>query len=66
MLIEVLEEHLRERRGKAGEAMKGLKTVQSIAHSQAYAQGFYERVSSKFRSLVSLSDFGTDERIVSF
>jgi len=52
VLIEVLEEHLRERRGKAGEAMKGLKTVQSIAHSQAYAQGFYERVSSKFRSLV--------------
>jgi len=46
VLIEVLEEHLRERKGRAGEAMKGLKTVQSIAHSQAYAQGFYERVSS--------------------
>ncbi|GAA5989560.1 hypothetical protein JCM5350_002108 [Sporobolomyces pararoseus] len=43
VLIDVLEEHLKERRGKAGEASKGQKEVQSIAHSQAYAQGFYEK-----------------------
>lgn len=45
VLIDVLEEHLRERRGKAGEALKGKQEVESIAHSQAYAQGFYEKVS---------------------
>ncbi|GAA5899191.1 GNAT family N-acetyltransferase [Sporobolomyces salmoneus] len=43
VLIDVLEEHLRERRGKAGEALKGKEEVESIAHSQAYAQGFYEK-----------------------
>ncbi|GAA5877315.1 hypothetical protein JCM16303_006241 [Sporobolomyces ruberrimus] len=43
VLIEVLEEHLHERRGKAGEALKGKNEVESIAHSQAYAQGFYEK-----------------------
>jgi ribosomal protein S18 acetylase RimI-like enzyme len=45
VLIDVLEEHLNERKGKAGEALKGEAEVESIAHSQAYAQGFYEKVS---------------------
>ena len=51
VLIDVLEEHLKERRGKAGVASKGQREVQSIAHSQAYAQGFYEKVGYSFISL---------------
>ncbi|GAA6058498.1 hypothetical protein JCM10212_006937 [Sporobolomyces blumeae] len=43
VLIEALHDHLVYRRGKAGIAAKGQKSVLSIAHSQAYAQGFYER-----------------------
>lgn len=43
VLVDVLEEHLRERKGKAGQALRGQTQVESIAHSQAYAQGFYEK-----------------------
>ncbi|CEQ38760.1 SPOSA6832_00238, partial [Sporobolomyces salmonicolor] len=43
LLVMALEEHLRSRRGKGGIASTGRSNLLSIAHSQAYAQGFYER-----------------------
>ncbi|GAA5922794.1 GNAT family N-acetyltransferase [Sporobolomyces koalae] len=43
VLIDVLEDHLRKRQGKAGQALVGHDNVLSIAHAQAYAQGFYEK-----------------------
>ncbi|GAA5855083.1 hypothetical protein JCM8547_002373 [Rhodosporidiobolus lusitaniae] len=43
VLVLALEEHLKQRGGKAGEALKGKESVDIIAHSQAYAQGFYEK-----------------------
>ncbi|GAA6018296.1 hypothetical protein JCM11491_005145 [Sporobolomyces phaffii] len=43
VLVDVLERHLRERQGRAGEALVASDEVESIAHSQAYAQGFYEK-----------------------
>ncbi|GAA5862407.1 hypothetical protein JCM1840_004171 [Sporobolomyces johnsonii] len=43
LLVVALEEHLRSRRGKGGIASTGQSKLLSIAHSQAYAQGFYER-----------------------
>ncbi|BGP36424.1 hypothetical protein JCM10450v2_000322 [Rhodotorula kratochvilovae] len=43
ILIQALEEHLRARKGKAGEALKGEKSVKVLCHSQLHAEGFYAR-----------------------
>ncbi|TNY21653.1 acyl-CoA N-acyltransferase [Rhodotorula diobovata] len=48
LLVEALEEHVRERRGKTGDgkagvALRGEKSVRVLVHSQLHAEGFYAR-----------------------
>ncbi|KWU42604.1 acyl-CoA N-acyltransferase [Rhodotorula sp. JG-1b] len=43
LLINAMEEHVRQRKGKAGLAAKGYSTVRVHCHSQMHAQGFYAK-----------------------
>ncbi|GAA5925090.1 hypothetical protein JCM3775_006362 [Rhodotorula graminis] len=43
ILLEALEKHLVARRGKAGVALRGEKSVRVLVHSQVHAEGFYAR-----------------------
>lgn len=38
-----MEEHVRQRKGKAGVAAKGYSTVRVHCHSQMHAEGFYAK-----------------------
>lgn len=51
VLIDVVERHVRERHGRSGVASRGVDSVESIAHAQAYAEGFYQKVWPVFSSL---------------
>ncbi|GAA5827192.1 hypothetical protein JCM11251_001161 [Rhodosporidiobolus azoricus] len=42
-LVLAMEEHVKQRKGKAGVALKGEKHVKVICHSQTHAQNFYEK-----------------------
>ncbi|KAK4332027.1 Glucosamine 6-phosphate N-acetyltransferase [Rhodotorula toruloides] len=43
LLMTSIEEHVRNRRGKAGEASKGKESVTAVVHSQMHAEGFYSK-----------------------
>ncbi|GAA5888762.1 hypothetical protein JCM6882_002842 [Rhodosporidiobolus microsporus] len=43
LLVLAMEEHVKQRRGKAGIALKGEKSAKVICHSQTHAQKFYEK-----------------------
>lgn len=43
LLMTSIEEHVRNRRGKAGEASKGKESVTAVVHSQMHAEGFYAK-----------------------
>lgn len=43
ILMQALEAHLRARKGKAGVALRGEKSVRVLVHSQLHAEGFYAR-----------------------
>ena len=43
LLINAMEEHVRQRKGKAGLAAKGYSTVRVHCHSQMHAEGFYAK-----------------------
>lgn len=43
LLMTSIEEHVRNRRGKAGAAAKGKPSVTAVVHSQMHAEGFYQK-----------------------
>lgn len=44
ILCEALEEHVRERRGKAADVTRGKSSIELLAYSQKIAEGFYTKM----------------------
>lgn len=44
ILCEALEEHVRERRGKAADVTRGKSSLELLAYSQKTAEGFYAKM----------------------
>lgn len=44
ILCEALEEHVRERRGKAADVTRGKSSIELLAYSQKIAEGFYAKM----------------------
>ncbi|GAA6038627.1 hypothetical protein JCM8097_009454 [Rhodosporidiobolus ruineniae] len=55
-LVLFMEDHIRRRQGKAGAALAGENSVLSVAHSQAYATGFYAKLGYKQEGEMFLED----------